>query len=69
MTKPTLPAPALPSFEKTVTCPGCSGPSLYAPSNAYRPFCGQRCKLGDLGRWANEEFSVGTTPPDDTPDQ
>jgi hypothetical protein len=48
---------------KTVVCPACGGPSLYAPSNRYRPFCSERCKQMDLGAWAAEEFRVPTTPP------
>jgi len=44
--------------EKIVTCPQCKGDSVYAPSNAYRPFCGERCKNLDLGAWASESFRV-----------
>ncbi len=52
--------------EKWVTCPRCGGESLYAPSNTFRPFCSARCKMGDLGAWANEEFRVPTeAPPED----
>jgi endogenous inhibitor of DNA gyrase (YacG/DUF329 family) len=41
---------------------------VYAPSNPYRPFCGERCKNMDLGAWASESFRVeGDTPPDDQP--
>lgn len=43
---------------RTVRCPNCGGPSIYAPSNAYRPFCRERCKQMDLGAWANEEFGL-----------
>jgi endogenous inhibitor of DNA gyrase (YacG/DUF329 family) len=43
---------------RTVRCPACGGPSLYAPANRWRPFCSQRCKLQDLGDWANERFRV-----------
>jgi len=43
---------------RTVHCPACNGPSVYAPSNVYRPFCSERCKQIDLGAWANEEFSL-----------
>lgn len=43
---------------RTVRCPNCGGPSIYAPSNVYRPFCSERCKQMDLGAWANEEFSL-----------
>lgn len=51
---------------RKVRCPGCGGESLYAPSNPYRPFCSERCKLVDLGAWADEGFRVAATPdPDD----
>lgn len=43
---------------RTVRCPQCGGPSVYAPSNVFRPFCSERCKQMDLGAWANEEFSL-----------
>jgi endogenous inhibitor of DNA gyrase (YacG/DUF329 family) len=43
---------------RTVRCPNCGGPSIYAPSNVYRPFCSERCRQMDLGAWANEEFSL-----------
>jgi uncharacterized protein len=34
---------------------------------AWRPFCSERCKLADLGRWLLEEYRVPDrdTPPDD----
>ena len=41
-----------------MTCPGCGGDSVYAPSNPYRPFCSARCKNVDLGAWANEDFRM-----------
>lgn len=51
---------------KHVVCPACGGVSVYAPSNAYRPFCSARCKNVDLGAWANEEFRLpADNPPDD----
>ncbi|MFP5323161.1 MAG: DNA gyrase inhibitor YacG [Gammaproteobacteria bacterium] len=37
---------------RTVRCPACGGPSVYGPSNPYRPFCRDRCKHLDLGAWA-----------------
>lgn len=49
---------------KTVVCPSCGGPSLYAPSNRFRPFCSERCKQIDLGAWASEQFRVPTAPAD-----
>ena len=52
--------------ERIVTCPGCGGPSVYAPSNRYRPFCGERCKNIALGAWASEQHRVpDLAPPDD----
>lgn len=50
---------------KLVRCPSCGGDSIYAPSNRFRPFCSERCKLMDLGAWASEQFSLPADPPDD----
>ena len=51
---------------KLVRCPTCSGGSVYAASNPYRPFCCERCKNIDMGAWASENFRVPEeTPPDD----
>ena len=51
---------------RTVRCPQCGGDSVYAPSNAFRPFCSERCKGIDLGAWASENFRVeAEAPPDD----
>lgn len=55
MTQPASP-PAIP--EKWVTCPRCGGQSLYAASNAFRPFCSERCKKIDFGAWASEQFAM-----------
>jgi endogenous inhibitor of DNA gyrase (YacG/DUF329 family) len=43
---------------RTVRCPGCGGPSLYAPENTWRPFCGRRCREADLGAWADETYRL-----------
>lgn len=43
---------------KTVKCPQCGQPSLYAPENAFRPFCSERCRLIDLGEWASEGYRI-----------
>ena len=51
---------------KIVVCPTCQGESVYAASNAFRPFCSARCKGIDLGAWADESFRMpADTPPDD----
>jgi uncharacterized protein len=52
---------------RIVTCPGCQGPSVYAPSNRFRPFCSERCKNHDFGAWASEGYRVEATPlPEDS---
>lgn len=41
-----------------VDCPTCKKHVEWVDSNPYRPFCSERCKLIDLGAWANEEYRV-----------
>jgi endogenous inhibitor of DNA gyrase (YacG/DUF329 family) len=41
-------------------CPICGKPTLWQ-DNPTRPFCSERCKLIDFGRWADEEYSVPAT--------
>ena len=41
-----------------VRCPGCGNEAVYSSSNAYRPFCSERCKALDLGAWASESFRL-----------
>jgi uncharacterized protein len=53
---PGSPAPRI------VVCPGCQGPSVFAPSNRYRPFCSERCKNHDFGAWASEGYRVEAPP-------
>jgi len=43
---------------REVRCPACGGPSLYGPTNRWRPFCSERCSLSDLGAWASEAYRV-----------
>lgn len=42
----------------TVKCPTCQTPVLWQPENAHRPFCSERCKLIDLGQWAQGGYSL-----------
>ena len=53
-----------------MTCPICKKP--VQPTDPFAPFCSERCKLIDLGKWASEEYVISTpaepiTPPDDEP--
>jgi hypothetical protein len=50
---------------KIIKCPQCGKPSEWTEQNSYRPFCSERCKLIDLGTWANEEYRIPTTPAED----
>ena len=45
------------SSPKTYPCPRCKKLTTWQ-DNAYKPFCSDRCKLIDLGAWANEEYRV-----------
>jgi hypothetical protein len=50
--------PSKPPKPRTVICPTCGKAAPYSPDNPYRPFCSQRCKLIDLGQWADEEYRI-----------
>ena len=41
----------------TLPCPYCGTLSPWQ-DNIYRPFCSERCKLIDLGAWANEDYRI-----------
>ena len=41
-----------------VTCPQCRRPSPWTAENRFRPFCSERCKMIDLGQWANEGYRI-----------
>lgn len=41
-----------------VACPTCGKIMEWDSGNRFRPFCSERCKLIDLGKWANEEYRV-----------
>jgi len=69
--RPALPnavvEPSIPSRKRNVVCPTCKGDSLFHPSNAFRPFCSERCKNMDFGAWADEGFRVAASPEPDEP--
>lgn len=45
-------------MKKQIACPHCGKPTLYSPENPFRPFCSERCRLIDLGQWADEAYRV-----------
>lgn len=50
---------------RTVQCPHCGAETVYAPENPWRPFCSERCRMIDLGAWANESYRVPVEEADD----
>ena len=38
-------------------CPICKK-EIKWEGNPYRPFCSERCKLIDLGKWLDEEYVI-----------
>jgi len=47
-------------------CPTCKKTIEYSTKNKFRPFCSERCKLIDLGEWANETNSIPAAAPLET---
>jgi hypothetical protein len=39
-------------------CPICKKDVAFG--NPHMPFCSERCKLLDLGKWASEEYVIST---------
>ncbi|MES2212733.1 MAG: DNA gyrase inhibitor YacG [Pseudomonadota bacterium] len=44
----------------TIDCPTCKKEDTWHPENRYRPFCSDRCRLIDLGGWADGSYAVPT---------
>ena len=42
---------------RTIICPTCKKKSTWK-DNPFRPFCSERCRLVDLGKWAFEEYRI-----------
>ncbi|MDA8381853.1 MAG: DNA gyrase inhibitor YacG [Betaproteobacteria bacterium] len=57
---------------RLVPCPTCNRPAAWDPDNRFRPFCSERCKLIDLGQWAQDRYAIPLAqelppPPEDAP--
>lgn len=50
---------------RQVKCPQCGRLALYAPENPFRPFCSERCRLIDLGEWAEGSYAIPVKPSSD----
>jgi uncharacterized protein len=49
---------------RSAPCPQCRQPASLEPSNRFRPFCGERCKLLDLGEWFAGRYVIPTAEDD-----
>ncbi len=56
----------MPVVPRIVACPTCGTQVEWNPENKYRPFCGERCKLIDLGQWASGAYRVPDVAVSDT---
>ena len=66
------------SVERIVPCPVCKKPVEPRSRNSAFPFCSDRCRRVDLGRWFGEEYRIPSRPeeseeqpppPDDSPER
>lgn len=44
--------------KEDINCPHCGKKNTYQLDNPFRPFCSERCKLIDLGKWADESNKI-----------
>jgi hypothetical protein len=52
-----------------VECPTCHAKVEWTEANKYRPFCSERCKMIDLGAWAEEKYAIPGAAPTDALDE
>ena len=50
--------PSSESRSKAFRCPTCGASSAPRSANAAYPFCSDRCKLVDLGRWMSSQYAL-----------
>ena len=53
---------------RILACPSCGKATVFAPSNRWRPFCSERCRMTDLGAWATESYRIAAKPAEDEGD-
>jgi len=44
-------------MKSEIKCPQCDTPVSWK-GNPHRPFCSERCRLIDLGSWADETYRI-----------
>ena len=53
---------------KAPECPSCQRVVLLRPENRCFPFCSERCRAIDLGRWLGGEYRIAASSPDEDED-
>lgn len=43
---------------KKVKCPTCNKEIVWSIDNQFRPFCSERCKIIDMGNWADGTYAI-----------
>ena len=43
-----------------LNCPTCKSSIVWNKKNPSKPFCSERCKLIDLGEWADESYTIAS---------
>lgn len=43
---------------KRVACPSCGTEVIWNAESKSRPFCSERCRMIDLGKWFEEEHRI-----------
>jgi endogenous inhibitor of DNA gyrase (YacG/DUF329 family) len=44
-------------MQRAIKCPQCKAETRWS-DNPHRPFCSERCRLIDLGQWADESYRI-----------
>lgn len=51
---------------KVIKCPTCQKEITWSKDYPFRPFCCERCRLIDLGSWADGSYAIPSVePPED----
>jgi uncharacterized protein len=50
---------------RKISCARCGAATEYSLENKWRPFCSQRCRMIDLGKWAAEDYRVAEETPEE----
>lgn len=44
--------------QRVVACPNCGKSVQWTEESAWRPFCSERCRMVDLGKWFEEDHKI-----------